>query len=287
MRDGATLGHVLTGAIERYDTTPQPALGGLAPLQMATLLASDWFSPDSGVSINQKLIFDETQHVRLMQLARELLAFVRDEGPLRVTSRGAFDRATVARAMAQLGLEADFPELEGRPRKVTNEEDCLELRKLRTLLEGTELIVNRKGLVLAKRGYDVMRPERAGALYTELFLGYFADPVLLPDIGDAPEVMLQVLPLAVWRLSQYAIEWTDGQDLAWLCWPMTAEDAPLARFDAPDGNPEFGFTTYSFLLNPLTDLGLLECRELLHGTPQFRNEFRLSPLFHRSFQFHV
>jgi hypothetical protein len=278
---------VVADAVDRYNHAPQRALDGLTPDQAATLIASDWISPASGVTINQQVSVEDVRHVPLFQHARGLLAFVRDEKPLRLTSSGAFDRATVARIMDRLGLEPDFPPHARRVRKVINENDCHELRTLRTVLQSAELIAYRKGVELTRTGHEALRDDQGGALYLDLFFGTLADPVLLPAVGDDVEALLPFLPLAVWRLARHARQWTDSQDLAWVCWPMAAEEAPRARQDAPGGDPVLWLTTVTLLLHPMTELGLLECRELTPDAPAIRSDYRVSPLFDRFFTFHI
>jgi hypothetical protein len=284
---GADLEQLLAEAVDRYNHTPQPVLDGLTPDQAASLLASDWISPGRGVSINQQLTLAELEHIPLFRCAREFLAFVRDEGPLGVTSRGYLNRKAVARAMTRLGLEPDFMLVGKAPRRVTNEQDCDQLRRARELLEHATLIRNRQGFVITKAGFDALKPDRAGMLFTSLFLEAAGNPKTVMDVCDDIEMVLARLPLAVWRLSRYATGWTDTQDLAWVCWPMAPEEAALARYDAPGGDPQLSRGTSVFLLYPLTELGLLERRESAPGSLRFKIEFRLAPLFHRFFEFHV
>lgn len=286
-RNDIDLDQVLAEAMDRYNHAPQPVLGGLTPVQAASLLASDWLTSGCGVTVNQHLTLAELEQLPLFKCAREFLAFVRDEAPLGATSRGHLDRKAVARTMDRLGLQPDFTLVGQTPRKVTNEDDCGRIGMLRELMEDATLITNRRGFVITKAGLDALKPDRAGVLFTNLFLELAADPKTVIEVCDDIELVLARLPVAVWRLSQYAARWTEGEDLSWVCWPFAPEDAALARSDAPAGDTQYSVGTFMFLLYPLSELGLLERRESPSASPGRPAEYRISPLFRRFFQFHV
>ena len=285
--NGVDLDQVLAEVVDRYNYTPQPTLDGLTPDQAASLLSSDWLTPGRGVSINQRLTLAELEHIPLFKYAREFLAFVRDEGALGVTSRGHLDRKAVARAMDRLGLEADVMLIGGAPRKVTNEYDCGWIGGLRELLEDAALITNRRGFEITTAGLDALKPERAGMLFAKLFLATTADPRTVLEVCDDIDLVLARLPISVWRLSQHAVRWTEGEDLAWVCWPVAPEAAVLARSDARGGDNQLGLGTLMFLLHPLTELGLIEERESAFGSSGWKAEYRISQLFRQFFEFHI
>jgi hypothetical protein len=285
--NGVDLNQVLAEAMERYNHTPQPGLDGLSPDQVVALLSSDWLTPGHGVSINQELTLAELEHIPLFRTARAFLALVRDEGPLGTTSRGHLDRKVVARVMDRLDLEPDIMRFGGTPPKVINEDACGQLRMLREAMENATLIRDRRGFEITRAGLDALRPERAGVLFANLFCEVAGDPKSVMDVCDDVELILARLPVAVWRLSRHATRWTDGEDLAWVCWPMTPEEAPRARSHAVGGSQQFNLGTFMFLLFPLTELGLLEQRESMPGAPDWKVEYRTTPLFERFFEFHV
>ncbi len=277
--------------MQQYNATPQPELGGLSPIQVQLLLTGDW-STTGALRVADDMSLEELRHVPFLTDARTLMRYVAGHAPVKLTSLGNLSRTAVAALVPQLRMVADEDDEaddEGKaplpPFPIRNEGDALWLVILRHVLLFAKLLARRKGLVLTKRGQQLLDDGQAGALYALLFRTFFRQFDLRFLCNDDRHPGLQ--PTLAWSFCQLGRadnEWASAESLAARAWLDSARDPMDAR------DREFGDRRHwAFerrVLQPLVMFGLLE-RRRQPGTKrwEYRREFRRTALFERLLRF--
>lgn len=271
--------------VRGYNAQPQAALGGLSPGHLANLLYGDW--ADAGaLRLAEDLSPAELSGALILADARTLLAYFRDEGPIKETAAGNLPRAVVASLLPRLRTLAQ-PESAGPlpPVKVVNEDDVLWLPVLRHTLIFAGLLMRRKGFRITARGRALLADERSGELYATLFRTLFRKLDLSAlDRWGAQAGLQSTIAFSLYKLRSCAQTWSSPETLADSAWLETAKD-PLTEWQAAHG--DFRSSTFRHrVLTPLVHFGLLEERRL-PSEDWWRQpvEVRVTPLFDRFLRF--
>ncbi|HMN10476.1 MAG TPA: hypothetical protein PKC83_16995 [Gemmatimonadaceae bacterium] len=279
----------LARRMQEYNATPQPELGGLSPIQVQQLLTGDW-ATTGALRVADDASLEELHNVPFLADARALMRYVAQHAPVKLTSLGNLSRAAVAALVPQLRMVADEEEDEVGaapipPFPIRNEGDALWLGILRHVLLFAKVIARRKGLVLTKRGQQLLDDGHAWALYALLFRTFFRQFDLRFLCNDDRHPGLQqTLAWSFCQLGRAGNEWASAESLAARAWLDSARDPMDAR------DREFGdMRHWAFqrrVLQPLVMFGLLE-RRREPGTKrwEYRWEFRPAARFERVLRF--
>lgn len=267
-----------------YNDTPQDELGGFTPAQMHDLLYRDWAPDGRGLRLRPAGGLDEVDGSDVLHNARILLAALADGGT-RATPKGNFNRAFVGGMIEAMRWPAGYVEQLHDFNKVINEGDDRRLHELRIVLQVAKLIAVRKGRVVAtRRGRELAAPGRAADLHERLVWTTFREFNLSygDRFLDVPEFQLLIaFPLAV--LCRLDRNWHPFADLVpRLLLPAIVDLLPPPRVDAWNDR---AYLVRWRLIEPLRDLGLLECRREDARRPHLRGitGVRKTPLFDRVF----
>jgi hypothetical protein len=267
--------------MQEYNAQPQAELGGLSPVQMSHLLAGDWTSTGA-LRVADDVPPELLRDVPFLADARTVLHYVADHAPLPLTKLGNLPRSVVAALVPPLRmLEEEREMLRQIDREIRNEGDAQWLVILRHILLFAKLLVRRKGLVLSKRGHELLDDARVGVLYALLFRTFFQRFDLRYLGSDDRHPGLQ--PTIAWsfyQLRKDGTDWTSAEALAERAWLDSARD-PMSTLDIELGDMRH----YAFerrVLKPLVMFGLMESRQLPGAERwEFRREYRRVALFER------
>jgi len=268
--------------IREYNAAPQAELGGLAPTQVSALGPGDWRT--TGVlRVNGDLTLADVAQTEIFHNARLILRVIGELGPAKLTPGGQLARSVVAVIFERMRwVDPDDFESIRYVNKVINEDDVAELSSLRYLLHQLGFFRRRKGLLLSKAGREALRDERAGALYSGLFIAGFRDLNLRDEAPESPAVQ-QVLPFALYQVGRLAGDWVGPDRLAASAW---LGDWAGDRFLTATQRDARDFFTRYRLIMPLLRFGLLEARYLGKGHRLFQPyEVRKTALFDRVVRF--
>jgi hypothetical protein len=278
---------MLATRMRDYNASPQDALGGLSPDETNQLLRGDWESTGA-LRVNDGLSIDNLRDVPFWADARTVLQYVHDAGSVKETAARNLPRAVVAELLPKLAMPkyADHvAPIAGPPPR--NEPDVRWLPALRHTLMFAGLLMRRKGLRLTAAGRDLIRDERAGALFALLFRTFFQRLNLgvLTRFDNHPGLQ-STIAYSFYRLRSMARDWASPEALTETAWLDSAKDPPTPY------ELQFGsISHYTFrqrVLDPLVQFGLVE-RKLVGIRDRLLevSEYRLLPLFDRalSFQF--
>jgi len=243
---------ILTATLER----PREELCGLSFSQIGLLLASDWKSKDSIVRLDEKLPLAAVQNARFFHNARLLLQNISEAGRVKATGGGNLNRKFVYQMLDVIQLRpAYFDPREIR--KAINEVNVLPLYLARIVAGFANLIRVEKGyFVLRPKGVKLLKENKAGDLYKQLFTTFFRklNLSILDVEWDFPEVQ-DTLAFSLYALAKQADDWTSVEDLlekAFL--PGIAAAMPELSYG---GSMGWWILRHRILL-PLNDFGLLE-----------------------------
>ncbi|MGH7603124.1 MAG: hypothetical protein ACRENK_03900 [Gemmatimonadaceae bacterium] len=278
------INRVLTARMHEYNATPQAALGGVSPDEMAQLLDGDWIS--TGALRPQPLSVNELAGAPLLADARTLLDFVASEGPVKETAAHNLPRAVVARLLPRLRMPAQerIAVDIGEPPPL-NEGDVVWLPALRHTMMFGGLLMRRKGLRITARGRELLHPDRAGELYALLFLTFFRELDLRVFSADDRHADLQAtIAYSFYKLRSGARDWRSAEALAETAWLASAKDPPT---EWESHNVDFRYYAFHHrVLGPLVQFGLLGER-VLPAEERWKEstEFRVTTLYDRFLRF--
>ena len=272
--------------MDEYNLRPQPALGGLAPVQVWRLLHSDWTSPESALRVDETLSLDDLAGVTLVANARTFLRALLDAGGTRATQTGNLNR----RFLAQFVESFVWPDVELEMileyGKRMNETDLWSVHVIRVLLELAGLVARRKGTWrVTARGRRLLSDERAGELYARLLRTHFLE-LNLAYLGGGPEVhgLQPTIAYALYRFGIVASDW-QGRDalVREILLPAVREEVPPR--EEVDVLP---YVLEGRVLQPLEELGLATSRSIHPLRRDFTERvYRKTRLFDRVLRFEV
>lgn len=269
-----------------YNDRPLAELHGLSPNQATALLNERW-DGKGPVRCATDLPLEVVEATPWGHNARLILGYVAEAGHVKVTSKGNLPRAVVAWMVPRLRWNEDSdPEIFRA--EVRNEEDGWTLHLARLTLEQAGLLKRRHGtMTLTKRGEEMRRDDRAGALFALLFRTMFGRMNLeyVARMGyDAPGFQQSVAAmLRLYGRTEPAWELAEGV-AARVVMPFVRDGAE----DAPTGYRIVGRVLERRFLWILETFGLAEVRKSPPGKHGVREEeFRRTPLFDRFLRFEV
>jgi hypothetical protein len=266
-------------AAASHNRTPQADLGGFTPEQLHILFSNDWRTETPGLLLRRDAPLASLGGSRILHNARVLLAALSDNG-VRSTEAGNLNRAFVSEMITAMQWRDGVVEDLFRWNKVVNERDVRPLHDLRVILELAGMAGRKRArFALTRAGREALAEDRAGALFAELIhttfrrfnLGYHDR---LPETRAFQDTI--AFPLAV--LSREPPQWRPAADLLpRLLLPSVAATIPAMPY----------IDTHSALvrlrlIEPLEELGLLECRRVRHRSSYHLDELlavRRTPLF--------
>ncbi len=273
-------------AVARYNNAPQADMGGLTPLQMAALLATDWVSPGVAVRLNQRLTPGDLSASPLFHNARALLTMLRDEGPLGATAKGNLNRKAVAELIPHLQLDAERLAAIREMCKVINEPDIGRLVELRMTLQELGLIYRRKGFRITPKGRELLTDPQAGRLFAMAFMGTVVSPPFEWPMFQLHGAERVALPFAVRELARRAGAWSPEPELSTSVWPPFVYDQLRETRGFWTFEAACSFLTFTSLIQPLHDAGLLEVRfGPRNGGLTSPEAVRTTQLFQKAFTF--
>lgn len=275
----------MTKLVQSYNSRPQADLGGLSPSQMYDLLYGDWKSTGA-LRLNEHLTLDDLSAAAILADARTLLAYVRDEGPVKETAARYLPPAAVAalrphlRMSLERGITRNFTF-----RTPTREAEVPWLLELRDVLTFAKLLVRRKGVRITPLGRALLAPDRAGELYALLFRTFFRTLNLsLLDGSPTHDGLQGTLAYSLHMLRSTAREWKSSIELTQSSWLESAKD-PLDAVELEHGDLRY-IAFACRVLDPLVQFGLLEIRSASGDRPwRFEAEYRCAPLYARFLRF--
>lgn len=253
-----------------YNTRPQAVLGGLSPLAAFELMDGDWVT-SGPLRLNTALAVADVLPADIFVNARTLLTAAAEAGSIKATAAGNLNRRFVREMLEACRWPARFVQSVWRVNKVVNERDVLPLHVLRLVLDLAGLLKRRKGAFTATgRGRKLLEEERAGDLYSVLFLTFF-QRFNLGYLDRLPEVpgLQATVAFTLYRLRDACTSWVRPEALTEaVVLESVREEIPVhPMFDPAD------LVLETRILTPLVTFGLLERRDLEPG-----------PLYHRPFE---
>ncbi|MHC4476359.1 MAG: hypothetical protein ACYTEL_11975 [Planctomycetota bacterium] len=104
-----------------HNNTPDPALGGLTPVQTHRLLYTEWRNPDCPMKLNEELSFSDVKDAPLYHNASVLLRKLAEQkDEMTATAKGNLSRKVVQAALHTFKID-HFEKLILRFRQVVNE----------------------------------------------------------------------------------------------------------------------------------------------------------------------
>ncbi len=270
---------------QRYNASPQAALGGLSPEQVAQLLGGYWHG-GPGLHVVDTLANDEISGAPFLHDARVLLRLVLEAGVVRETQAKYLPPSLVRAMMPLMKLPvrpfggADF----GHP-PPKKEADIPWLEALRHTCIFAGLITRRRGLRVTKLGTALLADARAGELYALLFRTLFQEYNLRAFDRCDYAGLQRTIAYSFYKLRRMADDWELAKALSTAAWLPTAKEEP-------DVQPMFGdMSDIAFMtrvLRPLVQFGLFEER-MVRGAErwQIHYEYRRTPLYSRVLRFEL
>lgn len=268
-----------------YNSRPQADLGGLSPSQMYDLLYGDWKSTGA-LRLNEHLTLDDLSGAAILADARTLIAYIRDEGPVKETAARYLPPAAVVALLPGLRMLLEPGISRNHTFKTPSREaEVPWLLELREIMTFGKLLVRRKGVRITTLGRALLPVERAGELYAHVFRTFFRSFNLSVLDGASLNAGLQgTLAYSLHMLRSTAREWKSPKELAQSSWLESAKD-PLDAWERTSGDHRY-IPFKCRVLDPLVQFGLLEIRpHKRDGAMRWESDYRCSPLYARFLRF--
>jgi hypothetical protein len=279
--------HEASRIMTEHNTRPDPEMGGLSPVQVSALMYSDWESEICPLKLNHNLSIDELKDVPLFHNARLLLnTLIEMQGEPTATEKcGLLNRKITSRLIDGLMLgkidQVMLPIL--KQKSNTDEESLKTLRILRVVCQCADLIHLRKNQYLVKKKYQyLLLHENAGKLYHQLFTAYLRKYNM--GYGDrlgGLDGIQATIGYILYRIQKTLNEFTSVSTI------IDRVFLPALKKQL-DSLPKFvkkEFAVRIRLLEPLEELGIIECRwEEVDKMPQIK-EVRKTQLLDRFISF--
>lgn len=269
------------GRVAAYNATPQEELGGLTPDQMAQLLDGDWYS-FGAMRLDMHLTAADLRGSDAFHNAREIMRYVADHGPLKLTDRGNLTRKDLLALVPRLQLDVFEQELLQGIRAL-NERSLVRLPQMRGLLRAIEILRGRKTLSITRMGRNLLEDQFGGALFYTMFARLFRSmptgQLLDPELDEPYDREIAVI---MYRLALHAADWISEPALYDAIWPPATREALGGDGLAPD-EPLRGLIMRLRLMEPLAYFGLIDVQDALG--PKGLPSYRLSALFKQFVRF--
>jgi len=266
---------------------PTPYPGGLSLWQAGMLICSDWDSPDSLIRINGGLNSELLEESQIWVNSRLFLQALRERKSLEATATGNLSRKSVADLLGAMQIPQEVLESIYRYNKVINETDVWMIHIVRVLLGIAKLIRREKrNFQLTRKGAEMLKEERAGALFAILFKTHFRkfNLAYLDQMEENPTLQ-GTAGFTLYRISEVFERWRqlDHETAEGILIPE-AISAAADRFSTD----YILWQTESRILRPLVSFGLLHERKTVkEGRRLPVSEYRLTPLYGRFLEFRL
>lgn len=264
---------------------PEPGRREAFDAFLRRLLVADWDSADGPMRFCPDLTLPDLADAAFLQNARLLLAALDEAGGTPTTATGNLNRVFVRQMFDRLILPEHFHDITLQVSKVLNEKDIWALHIVRIVSECAGLVARRnKRFQLTRAGRELLADTHAGALYRKLFLAYFRKFDLHYDfhLRDVPGIQ-QTLAVILWRLDNVARDWTPVRGLAGqILLPGVLNQLHAAMVSDYDKEE---WILAGYVLEPLTDLGLLERKPRSDWPLTEKDHVRTTPLWPKFIHF--
>lgn len=278
----ARLDEELAKIMHAQNQTPDPEMGGLAAEQVYRLVYSEWDSVRSPLQLRRDLALEDYEASPFFLATRKFLLAILEGGGVKTTATGNLPRKFVAEMM-DVFLDAEYKEDVLRVNKVVNETDVFPLHISRIVCGVSGLIGKSKGrFVVRKKCQKLLAPERAGELFSALFITYFRKFNLsFADGMPCEGVSLQSnIAYSLQRIQAIANDWQPIEGVGEsILLPKVSDDIEQEIVDRP-------YLTISRIvelriLSHLHRWGLLELNYEQGKYVEELQSFRKTPLFDR------
>lgn len=209
------------------DHTPRPELLGLSPAQTRALVHTDW-NGSGPLSLREEVPIGLLRQSVVFSDLHVLLSSIAAHGAVPATSAGHFGRAFVDSLLEKLswpGAEAE--EVRREVPHILQEDGFRPLHNLRAHAQALDLIRVQEGCFqLTDLGHDLVRPERAGALYRCLVTRILGCPGwdnimtgVFEETTNGVMDLPRVAPFVLWGLGQTPAEWRPAHGYAYTLMP--------------------------------------------------------------------
>ncbi|MCH8475719.1 MAG: hypothetical protein LAT55_10880 [Opitutales bacterium] len=278
--DLAALNRRLKELSDDYNHQPQEDfLKGYSPA-MAHGLRHPWNTPGSPIQFARDLTLEQVSSSALFQQIRTLLLIVSEQGRIKATKSGNFNRKFVE-SMVDVLLDEDTREVVLHVNKVLNEPDVWPLHEARIVASEAGLLHLVKGTIgIPKKHQSLLEEGAAGKLFLRLFDTYFKKYNIgyRYSYGVDVDWLQHQIDFVLYPLSRKAQQWTPIAGLPEkILHPMHFEQLR----DELEGRPYFTpeDAVVSRLIKPLAEWGLLEIRKSSSETFAKPTHVRLASLF--------
>ncbi len=242
-----------------HNNTPDPALGGLTPIQTHHLLYTEWNTSDCPMKLNQAITFEDVKDAPLYHNVRALLEeLLQLKDKPTATAKGNLSRKVVQGALKTFRIDNYFVKTITETSKTLNEQDISSIWTTRVICQLAGLIRKQKNkFLVTKKGQELLALENAGKLYHLLFLTYtrkfnigFHDR--LPDLDELQFTIAYTL----YHLNRLAKDEVDFDKI----YRKIVLPSILKEFDR--NSTEFMRTSWIIryrIIEPLEFAGLLDC----------------------------
>ena len=276
---------LLQKIMDKRNTAPNTAMGGLSPEQVYRLLYTPWDNNNFPLKLNKELTFSDIKDLTFFTNTTTFLkTLIELEKEPTATVRGNLNRKTVRILVDKLIFNEDGKQSILRYNKVINEEDVFPLHIIKIVCGYAGLIHKRKNRILVtKKHQHLLSENKASELYHLLFNTYFTklniaylDP--LPEWGCIQETFAYSL----YRIGKVACDYVNMEDLSdeiLLPAVKTEVMASLSQYMRME------WILASRIIRPLQSFGLLECS---YGKTNWRTEIvkvRKTGLFDKFIKF--
>ncbi|HUW59964.1 MAG TPA: hypothetical protein VMZ06_03075 [Candidatus Bathyarchaeia archaeon] len=272
--------------VEKSAHMPRPEFNNLSIDQVSRLIDSDWKSPDSVIQLNEELPLADLDKAVFFNNTRLLLSAVADEGRVKSTDAGNFNRKFVAHILDILRLPQIYVDVILPHYSAINETNVWPLHVLRVVAVQAGLLKLQKGYYqVAAKGKKLLKEPKAGELFVLLFRTYLRKFELsyLDRMVELPEVQ-DTLVYALYVISLHTHDWQDFKEFSKrLFLPAVADQIPIAHY----GISYAELMASSRILGPLEGFGLIERQYEDKGAYSESKTIRKTALFDRFISFHL
>ena len=249
----------LQGVMSNRNSSPDPDMGGLSPEQVSRLIYLKWDDIKFPLKFNKELKHSDVKDSSFFTNTTIFLkTLIEMEKEPTATVRGNLNRKIVKTLFDKIILDEGYKRFTLKYNKVINEDDVFPLHIVRIVCELAGLIHKRKNKILVVKKYeDLLSEDKAGELYHLLFYIYFTKFNVgyldrLPEL----ECIQQTIGYSIFRLGEIADSWVNIEELA----EQILLPAVRQEFRATLSEHIFiEWVICSRIIEPLRDLGLLEC----------------------------
>lgn len=287
--DPQSASEALARLIDEQNRRPLPELGGLSPHQAFLLHTCGWWADPFPIRLVQTLSYEQVGQTPFLHNVRAFLRAADEFEGAPTTAKGNLTRAFVGHMLELLRLRPGRLEMIRQACKVINESDVRALHIVRVICQLGGLVRKyKKRFVVTRKGRELLREDRAGALYHHLFDTMFRQFNLayLTRLDEVPGIQ-ETFPYELYRIALLPMEQAhEIEDLVPVVF-LPAVHEEIAEYTYPLDAPEWMLK--NFLLRPLEGFGLVEIVAGKRKPPSvdLMNRVRRLPLFDAFIRFEL